>query len=371
MTRIDRYVFRQTGLAFVVGLVGLTAVLWITQALRQIDLLTTKGQTLAVFLSLTALALPALLVVLTPVALFGGVIFALNRLSGDSELVSMSAAGLSPAQLLRPFAALAALALAATAYLTIEALPDSFIAFQRILTHMRADIIANLVRPGAFTELETGFVFHYREHAPDGSLHGIFIQDRRDPAHVTSYFAETGRTAERDGSSYLVLSKGTYQRPEAAGDSAFVTFDEYAIDLSQFLHQDNAARRPRERSTWELISPDPNDASVAPLAGRLRAELAERLTSPLYALTGMLIAFAALGRPRTTRQGRYLAVGGAILAFSSTRLLGVAMINWSAGAALGAVFAWVVPAATALFCLALVFGDLFRPGRQRLAAAPA
>ena len=46
-----------------------------------------------------------------------------------------------------------------------------------------------------------------------------------------------------------MLSKGTYQRPESSGDSAIVTFDDYAIDLSQFMHKGDTVKRPRERST--------------------------------------------------------------------------------------------------------------------------
>jgi hypothetical protein len=37
MTRIERYIFRTAALAFLAGLFALTAVVWITQALRQFD----------------------------------------------------------------------------------------------------------------------------------------------------------------------------------------------------------------------------------------------------------------------------------------------------------------------------------------------
>ena len=98
--------------------------------------------------------------------------------------------------------------------LYIEVMPWSFNAIETLTTFIHADFIANFARPGAFNELEAGFVFHYRERAPDGSLRGVFMQDRRDPAHITTYIAEVGKTVERDGETYLVLSKGTYQRPE-------------------------------------------------------------------------------------------------------------------------------------------------------------
>ena len=63
---------------------------------------------------------------------------------------------------------------------------------EELTTKIHADFIANFARAGAFSELEAGFVFHYRERTPDGSLHGVFMQDRRDPAHITTYIAEAG-----------------------------------------------------------------------------------------------------------------------------------------------------------------------------------
>src|SRR6202451_4894929 len=109
MLRIERYLFRTAASAFLAGLVTLTAVIWVTQALRQIDLMTSKGQTILVFLTVTSFGLPFLTAIIAPVALFARVLYCLNKLNGDSELVVMSASGVSTARLLWPFLALFAL----------------------------------------------------------------------------------------------------------------------------------------------------------------------------------------------------------------------------------------------------------------------
>ena len=43
MGSISRYIFRTTFGAFLVVLVSLTAVIWVTQALHDIDLMTSQG----------------------------------------------------------------------------------------------------------------------------------------------------------------------------------------------------------------------------------------------------------------------------------------------------------------------------------------
>ncbi|MGD0639299.1 MAG: LPS export ABC transporter permease LptF [Roseiarcus sp.] len=372
MLRIERYVFRTATAAFLAGLIALTGLVWVTQALRQIDLLTSKGQSLLVFFAITGLTVPSLIAIIAPVALFAGVLYCLNKLNGDSELVVMSASGVSPGQLLRPFVALFALVFAIEAILYVEVMPWSFDAIENLTTLIRADFIANFARPGAFNELEAGFIFHYRERAADGSLRGVFMQDRRDPAHVTTYISEVGKTTERDGQTYLVLSKGSYQRPERSGDSAVVTFDDYAIDLSQFIRKGETVKRPRERATMDLIAPDPKDPSAARMAGRLRAELLDRLASPFYAFVAGLVGFAALGEARTTRQGRGVATAVAILVFSLLRMVGIAATSLAASRPNAAILVWAVPLGASAACIDAVFsGPVSRvlQGARRFALA--
>ena len=103
MDTLDKYIFRTNFSSFLVVLVSLTAVIWVTQILRQIDLITSQGQTVLVFLSITSLIIPGLMLVLAPIALLIAVLNSLVRLNNDSELVVMSAAGISPARLFRPF----------------------------------------------------------------------------------------------------------------------------------------------------------------------------------------------------------------------------------------------------------------------------
>ena len=114
-----------------------------------------------------------------------------------------------------------------------------FGAIENLTTYVRADFISNFARPGAFNDLTFGFVFHYRERTPDGALHGVFMQDRRDLAHVSTYIAEVGKTVEKDGANYLRLSKGVLLRPQAAGDSAMVTFDDFTIGRYDVIGQAN------------------------------------------------------------------------------------------------------------------------------------
>jgi lipopolysaccharide export system permease protein len=375
MSLLDRYVLRLVVLATLATLAALTTVIWLTQALREFDLLTAKGQTLIVFLLVTGLSLPALIAIIAPVSLFIATLYALNKLNGDSELIVMSAAGVSPGRLMRPFAVAALLVGAIVAFMTIWAMPSSFRALRDLVTQIRADLVTKVLREGQFHALDQGITFHYREKSGDALL-GILIQDRREPGKAVVYLAERGQTVAANDSSYLVLEKGSVQREQPdSRDAAIVAFERYAIDLGQFAGDGVVqAYKPRERSTLDLWTMDMAGLPRA-LAGRARAELHDRFVAPLYPIAFMAIAFAALGVPRTTRQGRGAAIAAAIVAVVVLRIAGFALASIVIRSALAVPLLYLLPLIVTAICLLLVlspdwFSTLAR-GRARRPARPA
>jgi lipopolysaccharide export system permease protein len=80
-----------------------------------------------------------------------------------------------------------------------------------------------------------------------------------------------------------------------------------------------------------------------PEAGRIRAELLDRFTNPLYALTFGMIALAALGKPRTTRQGRSGAMVTAVVAVLLIRVAGFGVSNLAVRLPGAVPLAYLVP----------------------------
>ena len=357
MALIERYILRIAFGAFLACLISLTAVIWITQALRELDLLTGKGQTMLVFLSVTSLSLPTLVAVISPVALFIAAVYCLNKLNGDSELIVMSAAGMPPRLLLKPFLVLGAAVCMLVSVLTLYVMPASFQELRDLITRIRADFVANVVKEGQFTSLENGVTFHFRERTPNGALLGIFMQDRREEGRTRVYLAERGQTAEVDDKNYLVLEKGSVHRQEPnSRDQSIIAFERYAVDLSALSPPaGETLYKPRERTTAQLIAPSQEDWITRNQSGKLRAELHDRLSSWLYPLAVILIAFAALGDPRTTRQGRGAAIAAAVVAVAALRIAGFAASSASARTPAALVAVYGAPLAAIALSAALAF----------------
>ena len=208
--------------------------------------MTNQRQTVLVFIGITGLLIPMLVLVIAPIALVVAVGHTLNRLNTDSEIVVMNAAGMSPWRIFRPF-------LTTTLVVSVLVARRSAPIWRRRgcancatgQPSVKADFVVNIVQPGRFITIERGLTFHIRERRTDGQLLGIFIDDRRDPNERATSLAEYGRD-RRDGARHV---PGADQRQRAAARRpaspipTIVKFERYAFDLSRFTG--GAAARQR------------------------------------------------------------------------------------------------------------------------------
>ena len=334
MGSISRYIFRTTLGAFLIVLVSLTAVIWVTQALRDIDLMTSQGQTILVFIGITGLIIPLLVLVIAPIALLIAVAHVLNKMSNDSEIIVMNAAGMSPWILFRAFMVAAIVVSLLVTAISAYFAPKGLRMLRDWLTEVRANVVSNIVQPGRFTALESGVTIHIRERRPNGQLAGIFLDDRRNPNERITVLSEIGELLDNSSGTYLVLQKGFVQRHEVGQrDPAMVVFDRYAFDLSQFAGTAQAVKYSiRERYLWQLLFPDPKDQLYIEQPDQFHAELHDRLMAPFYPIAFVVIAYAYLGAPRTTRQSRTLSILGAVGGVALLRLIGFASTVFGAAA---------------------------------------
>jgi lipopolysaccharide export system permease protein len=324
MGSIGRYIFRTTLGAFLVICASVTALMWITQALRDIDLMTNQGQSVFVFIGITSLIIPLLVLIIAPIALMIAVAHVLNKLGNDSELIVMNAAGMRPWTLFRPFLAAGIVVSLLVAAISIYVSPWGLRELRRWLTEVRADLVGNIVQPGRFTKLEPSLTLHIRERRPNGQLVGIFIDDQRDQKERASILAEQGDIVKNERGLLLVLENGSVQRHETGQrDPAVVLFNSYGFDLSGVSKANQSLKYSvRERYLWELYDPERTNTEFADQPDQVRAEFHDRITAPLYPLAFVVMTYAYLGAPRTTRQSRTMSLIGAISVVAALRGLG-------------------------------------------------
>ncbi len=369
MDIIGRYIFRQTATSLATILITLTLIVWMTTALRQISLVTSQGQSFVIFLKITLLAMPNLIAIVAPVALLISALHSLNRLSGDSELIVLSASGSNSWRVMKPYLLLALIVAAFTMLANAYLAPQSMRLLRDYAIKVRTDLIAQVLQPGKFSSPEPGLTIHIAERAENGDLLGLVIHDERDTSQIMTYLAEQGQIMKQeDGRALLIMRNGHIQRQNGdARTVQIVVFDSYLFDISQFGPKEGPRDfKPRERFIGELLNPDPGDAFIKGQEGKFRSELHDRLSNPLYPILFVLIVGVFLAYPRTTRDSRLQSVAAAFTVAAGLRVAGLAAVNMATKDASALALVWGIPLAGIVLALAMIHYEIRPPSMPGL-----
>jgi lipopolysaccharide export system permease protein len=353
--RLFRYVLGQilgpvAMLAFL-----LTSVVWLIQVLPLLDLVINRGQSAVTFAYLVLLLLPSLLTVILPFAYLFGSLFALQRLSGDSELVVMASAGYSLRQLATPVLAAAAIVMALTWLCNLYLAP----AGQRALNDKKGDIYddigAALLNEGQFNTPARGFTVFIRRLDPNGTITGIMAHDGRDRRRPLTYVAERGQVVQTQEGARLLMYDVTLQSGRGR-QLTTVHFDRAGINLDEFVSQVRSAPRASDRFLPELLWPQGGSLLSARTLRTFIAEAHKRLSEPLYCVAFGLIALAAVARGRRHRGSIALRLALAAGAALSLYLCGYGIAGATQNQTMLLPAFYVIPLAGALLAILVLAG---------------
>src|SRR5205085_10521498 len=127
---------------------ALVALALLARSLSEFDVIIEQRQSAAVFLKIIALALPQLLAMILPIAVFVATLVALNRLHTEQEIVVCFAGGMSRWRVISPAMRLAAGAAFLMLILNLWVQPAAYREMRRELFEVKADLAATLVREG-------------------------------------------------------------------------------------------------------------------------------------------------------------------------------------------------------------------------------
>lgn len=322
ITRLDWYIFRQLALALVAVTGGLTALIWLTQSLRFVELVVNHGLSLGVFMHLTGLLIPSFIAVILPITTFVVIQFIYQRLAGDRELTVMRAAGLSPFALARPALALAVLITALGYLLNLWIVPSTLASFREFQFEIRTRMAAFLLQEGVFTQISDALTVYVRSRDPDGTLHGILVDDARDKSAHATILAESGRLVEGQNGPRAILLNGSRQEIDhQTGRLNVLTFRQNELELADANKDGNVrVADMSEVSLGALLDPHPFNARDIP---KWIAEAHKRLASPLTTLSYALIALFSVLTGAFRRHGgfvRPVAAVGAVVALLALNL---------------------------------------------------
>jgi lipopolysaccharide export system permease protein len=324
MSLIERYLFRQLCIPTVLALAALTAVAFLSQSISALELVVDQRQGLLVFVKATLLALPELISLILPVAVFVAALICFNRLHTEQEIVVCFAGGMSRWDVISPAMRLATGAALISLALNLWIAPLASQALRATVFSARADLASSLVKAGEFSEPAPGLTVYAQSVSPEGYLTNLFVHQQR-ASGSTTFSARTGRITNRHGAPILMMRDGSSQELTATGVLNFLSFDDYALDLSPFLARDDEVHfKTSDRFLHELVFPDVSQPWERQYRTKMLSEAHSRLASPLYNIAFMAVALTAVIGGPFSRLGYHGRIAAAAGIAAGARILGFA-----------------------------------------------
>ena len=280
MSRLTIYVIKEISSSFLFSSILLSGILWLGQSLRHLDLLTADNVAVSAYFSYVFLLLPKILQLTTPISLFISILFTLNRLKSDSELVILWAAGKSNRNILiKPI-----LIFTSILFLFLMALSLYFTPYSlNEIRHKIIDIRSSGIHSGILKErkfispVDTLTIF--MQEINGNEISGLLIHDLDDPENPNTYIAESGKLIVEKNDRFLRLYNGNIQILNKENQKiSEISFESYDLNLSPYSKKESTHIYSDELRTLDIIKKIKNNN----YDNQQFAELNNRIINPIY-----------------------------------------------------------------------------------------
>lgn len=328
MKKLNRYIIRQIVVGFLLVTFSLMSIIWLTQSLRFIDLITNKGLSVAVFAEMTTLLMPRIFTVLAPIAVFAAVLFVYNRMLSDRELVVIKSAGIGPWENAKPAVIVGIVLCLVNIYVFNYGIPWAEKTFNELQWKVKNDVSHLMFREGEFTTLQNNLTVFITTHEKDGLITGILVNDERNPKSKTTISAEKGRVVYTDSGPKIIMVNGTRQEIDnKTAQFTSVSFERYSVDFGIKENNNRKAAGVREKPLSELLTALSNPKLNKKDARRFFVEGNRRLISPLYNILFALLACTGLIVGNFNRRGQAKIISLSILGMIIIQALDLSFTN--------------------------------------------
>lgn len=331
MKILDRYILKQLVIGFALVLISMTVLVWLTQSLKMIDMMVTKGVSVGIFIQMTLLVLPNFLQVLSPLALFAVILFIFTRMQSDKELMVMKAVGMSNGQIIRAPLMLAVLLTVFGYFFTLILVPEANTQMREMRWKIKNDLSHLMLQEGQFNAFKNGLTIYVKERLPEGIVKGIIVYDTQNPEKTSVLVAEEGIIFQQDDRTQVIFKKGVRQEiTNATKQFSILKFDKYTMLFDE--QKDKDATRisdVREHPLSLLLSAQQSDDLSASSYHKYKVEATRRLLQPIYNITFALLAVFGVLAGYYNRRGQVGQVNFVILLALIVQSLALAFENMS------------------------------------------
>ncbi len=303
---MTRYLLKNLLNVTVFIVLTLTAVIWLTQSLKLLELVANSDAPPGLFLKLVALTIPRFLEIILPLSLVTGILFVYHKMIMDNELIVLRSCGFDQYTLAKPALMMAGGVTAILLLLTTYVSPKTYAEVQALRQIVQSEYSSLLLREGVFNTFGKNLTVYVRKRTREGDLAGLLIHDTREkdkPAVTVT--AKKGRLVMDGSIPQIVVFDGMRQQLDDNGALTKLHFSKYTIEVKGFEGEEATRwKEPSERTFTELLNPDTSIRADRNSISRFKAEAHHRIVTPFNGIAFALVSLSCILLGPFNRRGQ-------------------------------------------------------------------
>ena len=238
---------------FLITVIGISAIVWVFQAVNYLDIMVEDGRNYQVYLKYTVLSFPKIISKIFPFAIFISFFYIISKYENNNELIIFWMHGITKLQLINFFLKASLLLMFFQMIFISFLVPFTQDKARSIIKESNINFFESFLVPKTFIDVIKGVTLYADEKKQDGSLKNIFIKKSSGTSEFEITFSKSGVIKNQNNRQILVLFDGQNIKGSRNNLDSF-SFSKSDFNLSNLETNTTTYKKTQENSTLELIN---------------------------------------------------------------------------------------------------------------------
>tara|TARA_A100001035_G_scaffold203515_1_gene163767 strand:+ start:1086 stop:2219 length:1134 start_codon:yes stop_codon:yes gene_type:complete len=237
---------------FLISIVGISAIVWVFQAVNYLDIMVEDGRNYSVYFKYTALNFPKIISKIFPFAMFLSFYYVISKYESNNELVIFWTHGVSKIQLINFFLRVSFILMFLQILFLTFLVPKTQDLARSILRNSNINFFDNFLKPQKFNDIIKGVTIYTDKKNIDGTLQNIYIKKVTSPSEFEITYAKKGFIKNQNNIQILVLYDGHNIKGKNNNLNSF-SFSKSDFNLSNLESNTTTYKKTQENTSLDLL----------------------------------------------------------------------------------------------------------------------
>ena len=248
---IFRKLYGNITLFFLISIVSISLIIWITQAVNFLDLVSEDGHGLKVYFQFTLYNFPKILSRIILFIFFVSIFYILIKYEEKNELLIFWVNGIEKKEFVNRLVRFSLILLFIQIFLSAFIVPHTLNKAKAFVRQSNIDYLGSIISEKKFTDAIKGLTI-FIEKKENNLLYNVFLKDQLDEGSFQVVFAKEGEIVNINNSNLLILYDGKIINNEEGSINSF-SFEKTQINLSDYISKTVLFPKIQEAYLFDLI----------------------------------------------------------------------------------------------------------------------